>query len=464
MLKLHVVVTPLSRSQRSVICGVLLVVLGGCVPVGASSQAGANAQPPAGTFTPGARPAATETAVPPRVPAATTNTPARRVTTAPAVTATSLRPPRERAQSVPSETPVLGALPAATDLPPPSAQPPVATATPPPPTDTSAPPTQPPPPAGHPYDRPLVIANYFPWYDQNTWSRGCTSAGDTPSDGVYNSDDDGVIQRQIAQAQSAGIDGFAVHFYAPGNRTDVNFQKVLAYSGGNFHSAVTFLTHILPGATLGGVQDSLAYVIGLSGSGSYLRYNGKPVILFADMGRIPDDAGGRVSDDGVALERWRAVRNAVDPDHATIWIAEGLNPVYLDVFDGLYVYKIDHSCCAGAYNSAPRWAGWVRSAEQSSGQAKYWVGTVMPGWNDLNSANPGCEDLRVSSAPFARDRADGAYYAATWNAVLPTNPDFVVVHSFNEWVEGSYLEPSAFYGDRYLGLTAQWAATFHGSR
>jgi hypothetical protein len=88
----------------------------------------------------------------------------------------------------------------------------------------------------------------------------------------------------------------------------------------------------------------------------------------------------------------------------------------------------------------------------------------MPGWNDLNSAASHCVDLRVSSAPFARERAGGAYYAQTWEAVLPTQPDFIIVHSFNEWVEGSYVEPSAQFGDLYLQLTAQWIAQFKNSR
>ena len=84
----------------------------------------------------------------------------------------------------------------------------------------------------------------------------------------------------------------------------------------------------------------------------------------------------------------------------------------------------------------------------------------MPGWDDLNSEAAHCADLRVSAEPFARDRAGGAYYARTWEAVLLTRPDLVVVHSFNEWVEGSYIEPSRRFGDRYLELTARWAARF----
>ena len=44
--------------------------------------------------------------------------------------------------------------------------------------------------------------------------------------------------------------------------------------------------------------------------------------------------------------------------------------------------------------------------------------------------------------------------------MIPTLPDLVVVHSFNEWVEGAYIEPSERFGDQYLRLTAQWVARF----
>jgi hypothetical protein len=35
---------------------------------------------------------------------------------------------------------------------------------------------------------------------------------------------------------------------------------------------------------------------------------------------------------------------------------------------------------------------------------------------------------------------------------------------FYEWVEGSYVEPSAAFGDLYLQLTAQWIAQFKGDQ
>ena len=48
--------------------------------------------------------------------------------------------------------------------------------------------------------------------------------------------------------------------------------------------------------------------------------------------------------------------------------------------------------------------------------------------------------------------------------VLPTAPDLILVHSFNEWVEGSYIEPSHRFGDRYIQLTTEWVARFRGTR
>lgn len=312
----------------------------------------------------------------------------------------------------------------------------------------------------------MVLANYFPWYDPHTWSTGCTSDADQPRDGVYNSDDPGVIARHIAQARAAGIDGFAVHWFAPGNRTDANFEKVLNLSPDSFQSTVTFLYHILPGTNQQGVIDALRYVIARhTAHPRFLRVAGRPIILFSDLYRVPDPAGNRPASDkdvATAVARWREIRQAVDPNHTTWWIAEGLQPDYLAVFDGLYVYKIDHACCPTAYRGARRWAGWVRDWERRTGQPKLWIGTVMPGWDDLNSAQPQCADLRVSSAPFARDRENGAYYARTWEAVLPTQPDLILIHSFNEWVEGSYIEPSVRYGDLYLQLTAQWISRYKG--
>ncbi len=296
----------------------------------------------------------------------------------------------------------------------------------------------------------LILANYFPWYDESFWQQGAT--WDTPTV-LYNSDHLSTIQRHIGWARQAGLDGFAVHWFQAGNRTDTNLAQVLANSPGGFRSTATFLTHILPGATRSLVVDNLRYLVSSYGPHSaFLRINGQPVIFFADLGRVPLEGTSS------KVEAWRSIRNEVDPGHGSLWIAEGLDPSYLSVFDGLYVYKVDHACCPASYTKAPIWASWVRSWEKKTGQTKLWVGTLMPGWDDTRSV--GRPDLRAPSPAFARDRQGGAYYRATFKAALGSNPDLLVIHSFNEWIEGSGIEPGTTYGDLYLNLTAEFANQF----
>jgi hypothetical protein len=77
---------------------------------------------------------------------------------------------------------------------------------------------------------------------------------------------------------------------------------------------------------------------------------------------------------------------------------------------------------------------------------------------------PGYDDRKTGRGnAFAVGREDGAYYARSWQAAIDSSPDWIIITSFNEWPEGTYIEPSQAYGTRYLEMTSQWAATFRGS-
>lgn len=297
----------------------------------------------------------------------------------------------------------------------------------------------------------LVLANYFPWYDFHNGSlNGATS--DWPVR-PYDSNDSGIIGQHIAWARQARLDGFNVHWYGPGDRTDHNFWQVLELAQGTeFRSTITVQTNILPGMSRERLINALRYARDTYfGHPQYLKAGGKPVLVFTDMPRVPTDGQ-------TPLEAWRAIRQAVDPGNQQVWIAEGLDPSYLQVFDGLYVYKVDHALYPHSYVKAPRWAGWVRSSEASTGRPRYWVATIMPGWDDTRTV--GRPDLREPAPVFVRDRVGGSYYRATFDAVLPTHPDWIFIHSFNEWIEGSQIEPGNSYGDLYLNLTAQLVQQF----
>jgi hypothetical protein len=68
--------------------------------------------------------------------------------------------------------------------------------------------------------------------------------------------------------------------------------------------------------------------------------------------------------------------------------------------------------------------------------------------------------VRVANTPHRLERANGAVYEASLQAALKSDPDWLILSSFNEWVEGSYIEPSLQYGDKYLRMTKDFARHF----
>jgi hypothetical protein len=88
------------------------------------------------------------------------------------------------------------------------------------------------------------------------------------------------------------------------------------------------------------------------------------------------------------------------------------------------------------------------------GAAKVYVATVMPGYDDRSTGRGNA---------FAIGRENGAYYERSWQAAIGSAPDWIIITSFNEWPEGTYIEPSRAHGARFLELTGAWAAAFRGA-
>jgi hypothetical protein len=74
------------------------------------------------------------------------------------------------------------------------------------------------------------------------------------------------------------------------------------------------------------------------------------------------------------------------------------------------------------------------------------------------------DDLEVLLSRHGRDpawlRAGGAAYDRSWQAALSVAPPWILVSTWNEWHEGSEIEPSVEHGRRYLEATRRWAERF----
>jgi hypothetical protein len=280
----------------------------------------------------------------------------------------------------------------------------------------------------------LVLAFYYTWYSSDLWSSGKTSdAAAEP----YNSTDPNAIARHVDQARGAGIDAFVASWYGPeggvNNQTQYNFLQLLDIAAARgFRAAVDFETHGPFFADTGAVVNALRYAIDTLGvHPAYLRFNGKPVIFFWANNRF-------------SPEEWASIRQQADPDYRSLWIAEGVTTRWLNVFDGLHLYNVAWS--GDFASTATKFAGMTREI------GKVWVATAMPGWNDTRV--PG------RAGAYAKDRAGGQFYRDSFSGAAASNPDMLIVTSFNEWMEGSQIEPSVGYGNTYLDLTRELSIAY----
>jgi hypothetical protein len=137
----------------------------------------------------------------------------------------------------------------------------------------------------------------------------------------------------------------------------------------------------------------------------------------------------------------------VDPTHAATWIGEGDQFAYLSVFDGIYPYSI-----AWSPDPVRQMASYASIARSYPG--RLWMATVMPGYDDTRLGRPN---------GFAVGRQNGAYYSGSWQGAIATQPDLISITSWNEWLEGSQIEPSQSYGNQYVQLTRQYSDAYRGS-
>lgn len=279
----------------------------------------------------------------------------------------------------------------------------------------------------------VLLALYYTWFDPDSFGPGLTS--DSPAE-PYNSDDPAVIARHIAQAKRAGIDGFVVSWLGPGNRTDQNLARIMDEAGAQDFRVGVYVE--VP--NLGGPDDvaaSVSYLLATyGGRPNFLRKDGRPALFFWREQLFGPDT-------------WRQIRAQVDPTWGTMWIAEGTTDAYFGAFDGLHLFDISWS--ASPSTPLQTWSNRTRVASSAYGPRTF-VPTIMAGYDDL-----------AVRGGRARDRLGGAYYRATMDAALAVDPSWaVLITSWNEWPEGTQIEPSVSYGESYLDFTAAFARQLKG--
>jgi len=83
---------------------------------------------------------------------------------------------------------------------------------------------------------------------------------------------------------------------------------------------------------------------------------------------------------------------------------------------------------------------YTQASDAAHSRNKTFVATVMPGFD-------------TNKPEYVVDRQNGAFYTLFWSVAKACSADGYAITSFNEWHEGTEIEPSVEYGYQYIDLT-----------
>jgi len=286
--------------------------------------------------------------------------------------------------------------------------------------------------------------------------------------GPYDSADPAVIEYQIASAWAAGIDGFVVDWYGPQDKDDIDtafartldivaqWQRTYGLSffvGLNYEGKV--LLEADPADREAMLTAHLTDVLnGYARQSAFLTYRGLPVIFYFEAWQ-----NGRAG--LLRAQQLARVRDNLPPHYLLYMGAEG---EFMDVTNGFF------SWVSGANDDPLDWGAdyvnWVypeMDRRTQSHNLALTVGSVWPGFDDSKVDGWG------TGTPRMIDRQGGAVYDSTWDLALsaqaneaPDQPTWVQIVTWNDWNEGTQIEPSLADGTAWLAATQDKARLYTG--
>ena len=200
--------------------------------------------------------------------------------------------------------------------------------------------------------------------------------------------------------------------------------------------------HLEPyaGRTAASVRRDLEYIVErYAGSPAFHRdASGRPWYYVYDAYLLPADQWARLLCSGTT----ETVRGTpLDGMFISLYLSQSDRKfVKGGCFDGIYTYFASTGFTQGA--TPARWNALVAWAHSENLLVSLSVG---PGYSD--------ERIRPWNAQNTKPRRDGAYYREMWEAAIAAKPDVVSVTSWNEYGEGTQIEPVA--ADRSVARSVQ---------
>ncbi len=313
-----------------------------------------------------------------------------------------------------------------------------------------------------------VLSFYYPWYasphgSSGRWAHwtGVTEdslfdAAHYPLHGAYDSNDENVIRSHIAIAKQAGIDAFIVSWWGIRSYEEKPVDEILELAE-QMDLNITFYYESVRDLTKNEIVNELTYLFeSFSDHPAFLRASGKPVVF---VYAVP--AYGR------GPEFWLDVRGLVEENvGSVVLIGDTSDTEYLHVFDGFHTYiYLDEDFPGFFRGCVDRLEVGVSametdelflaaySGEEIDMKVKPFLLTVTPGFDTTSQGQ---------LEPYV-DRLDGETYEGYWDVVEEIDPHSVLITSWNEWHEGTEMEPSREHGFDYINMTRRFIEEYKES-
>jgi hypothetical protein len=123
---------------------------------------------------------------------------------------------------------------------------------------------------------------------------------------------------------------------------------------------------------------------------------------------------------------------------------EGFIDYFSNCIDGIHMYYP----LGFSNNPLEVYDLYHEACELAHSYDKTFIATVVPGFNNVVAS-----DYSPAALESVVDRRNGVCYSSFWLIAKASHPDGYAITSFNEWHEGTEIEPSIEYGCQYLNLT-----------
>lgn len=306
----------------------------------------------------------------------------------------------------------------------------------------------------------MVFAFYYQWYFTPYGPGGETWHTDNPYEhqpllGRYDSLDERIIEAHMRIAKAAGIDCFIPGMVTPGFKDERPLPAIFRIAESlNFKIALYETAD--RNLTEGDMVKELSYIVNTYSSyPAYLKVDGAPVIFVycVNYNREPSYWTDVVRD----------LRTVAGPVYLVGDVRES---AYAGAFDGLHWYfeknTEEASRIYDSYKKSMRlglngidWNQAIDLITQSKSlplKERFLAFTVIPG-----------VDMTKIGKTLYLNRRSGQTYQDFWQTALSKDPDGTLITSWNEWHEGTEIEPSVEYGFSYINLTRQYISLYKGT-